>query len=117
MSRASRREKDEADLRDREAEFERRLLAALRSCAAGEKGLFDGDTTRRGRRDTRPTATREFSVLGEEIRDERLRLGITEPYWPFARLTEYREMTEGDAPSESGRARRFLAEIEARKAR
>lgn len=117
MSRDSRREKDEAELRASEADFERRLVEALKACAAGEPGLFDGEISRRGRRDTRPTETREFTVLGEAIRDERTRLGITAEFWAFARLTHYRDMVDGNAPSEAGRARKLLAEIEARGSR
>src|SRR5580704_14762692 len=98
MSRSARRQKAEGQLRTLEDQFSTDLFAALKECAAGKWGLF-------GRNDAvierQPGPLREMLHsdvsshligLGEEIEGLRRRLGVLEPFPPFERYMQYRQM-------------------------
>ncbi|MDQ6926997.1 MAG: hypothetical protein M3154_12290 [Candidatus Eremiobacteraeota bacterium] len=119
MSRATRREKAEGELAHLEARFRERLVAALRTCAAGEWGLFGQN----GRVDPRtpvhiaarliPAGVDALLRLGDEIDELRSSLGFADKNALFARLKAYRRLRPESAPGEPQLARQFLAELEA----
>jgi hypothetical protein len=112
MSRTSRQEKAEARLRILEEQFLADLIAALRDCASGTWGMF-------GRNDHIIAALPEREMLkskvaerliedGEELSCMRLELGFTEPFPPFKRFMEYRQMRGSSTPGEPKLAVEFL---------
>jgi hypothetical protein len=118
MSRSARRQKSEAQLRTLEDQFSADLVTALRECAAGKWGMF-------GRNDAvierQPGPLREFLEsdvaahlieLGEEIEERRRQLGIVQPFSPFERYLQYRQMHSANAPGESKLAVEFLLELQ-----
>ncbi|HEX3742881.1 MAG TPA: hypothetical protein VHW09_03090 [Bryobacteraceae bacterium] len=93
------------------------LIAALRECAAGKWGMF-------GRNDAvierQPEPVREMlrSGVGERlleaggnVRGLRRELGYSEPFKPFERYLEYRQMWSANSPGEPKLAAQFLAEL------
>jgi hypothetical protein len=101
--------KSEAQLRSLEEQFSTDLVAALRECAAGTWGLF-------GQNDlvtewSRPKIVDKLIEDGEEIEDLRRELGFTEPFQPFKRFLEFRQMRGSNAPGESKLAIQFLKEL------
>lgn len=115
MSRDSRREKSRVELLALESDFERRLVAALESCAAGQWGMFESQPAGPGAPDEAISEGRDLARLGEEIAELRGRQGVVEEYWFHSRLKHYRGMSDGNDPGEPKRARQFLSDIAARK--
>ena len=121
MSRPTRQQKSEAHLKFLEAEFSTNLIAALRECAGGTWGMFgrndgindgfiivEGRTTRaKGQ----STVAEELLAAGEEIERLRRELGFTEPFQPFKRFLEYRQMRGSNVPGEPKLALQFLEEL------
>ena len=98
MSRSIRRQKSEAQLLSLEEQFTTNLVAALRECSAGTWGMF-------GRNDLvieaqpkplkemlKSTVAERLLEDGSEIEKLRRELGNTEPFEPFKRYLEYRQM-------------------------
>ena len=119
MSRASRREKAEGELEHLETRFRERLIVALRSCIAGQTGLFGQDDAAR-RREFGSDAFRwrlpevaELLALGDEIDALRASLGFPDGNALFARLKSYRRLRTESAPGEPRLAQQFLAELDA----
>jgi hypothetical protein len=110
MSRAARRQKSEAQLRSLEEQFTSDLVAALRECAAGTWGLF-------GRNDLviewpRPKIVDKLIRDGEQIEELRRELGFTEPFHPYKRFLEFRQIRGSNVPGEPKLAVEFLKELE-----
>src|ERR1017187_6541542 len=115
MSRVSKREKAETQLRILEEQFSNDLIVALRECAAGKWGIF-------GQNDhlasdspllaSAYTATGEKLIeQGKEITEMRHELGYAEPFFLFERYRHYREMRSANLPGEPKLAAQFLAEL------
>ncbi len=115
MSKASRRQKTEAQLRALEDQFSADLVAALRECAAERWGLF-------GRNDAIAaeipllrsyyTDTAEKLIdQGEKIARLQRDLGYPEASGLFVRFLEYRQMHGPNSPGEPKLARQFLREL------
>jgi hypothetical protein len=115
MSRSARRQKQELTLRTLEEQFSRNLAAALRDCAAGVWGMF-------GRNDTviekhplremlKSKAAERLLEEGETVERLRQELGFTEPFQPFKRFLEYRQMQGSNTPGEPKLAAPFLTEL------
>ena len=85
MSRASRQQKAEAVLKSLEDQFSADLVAELKRCAAGSWGLF-------GQNPHTVNMAEALIEQGEAIANMRQELGFTEPYLPFSRFLEYRQM-------------------------
>jgi hypothetical protein len=117
MSRATRRQKSEAQLRSLEAQFSTNLVAALRECAGGTWGMFgrnDGFIAVQGRttpKMSRSKTAEELLATGEEIERLRTELGITESYPHFKRFLEYRQMKGSNVPGEPKLAVQFLEKL------
>ena len=114
--RASRQGKFERQLAAAEADFRTKLLAALKTCAAGHWGLFgqnDHVDLPKGmiEQTYEQSGVRELIDLGQEIQAFRTRLGIAEPFPLFARLLELRgRKTENDL-GEARLAQAWLEEL------
>ena len=117
MSRAARRQKSEAQLRTLEDQFSTNLIAALRECAAGTWGLF-------GRNDlvidAQPQPLKEMLKSnvaeklvrgGDKVEALRRELGFTEPFHPYKRFLEFRQMRGSNVPGEPKLAMQFLEEL------
>lgn len=109
MSRAARRQKSVAQLRSLEEQFSTDLIAALRECAAGAWGMF-------GQNDlviewSRPKIVDKLIQDGDEIEELRRELGFTEPFQPFKRFLELRQMRGSNVPGEPKLAMQFLKEL------
>jgi hypothetical protein len=123
VSRASRREKAEGELEHLEARFRERLIDALRSCAAGEWGLFGHHDAgyehafKRNPLPPKPPDVVELLALGDEIDAIRSSLGFSDGSELYARLKTYRRLRKESAPGEPRLAQQFLAELEAADAR
>lgn len=119
MSRATRRDKAEGELEHLEARFRERLMIALRTCAAGQWGLFgQNDAAYKrafGRNAVRviPAEVDELLELGDEIDALRASLGFSGGNALYARLKSYRKLPAGNASTEPRLARQLLAELEA----
>lgn len=113
---ARRRAALERDLGIAEAAYERRLAAALRSCASGKWGMFginDAVIEREGlgARYSSEEA-RELLHLGDKITDLRIRLGYTDAYDLHERYLVYRRNAkDANSPGEPKLAHRFLEDI------
>jgi hypothetical protein len=116
MSRSTRREKAESELRSREEQFSTNLRAALRECAEGAWGLF-------GQNDAlvadipllRSVYMEPAAALieqGEQINRLRKALGYTDSFLPFERFMHYRQMKSANTPGEPKLAIQFLKELE-----
>ncbi len=117
MSRATKRQKLEAKLKQLESEFTCLLLDALNKCASGEWGLFGQNDTALEPYSPHLQAQLSSGVaerllqLGNEITAARASLGIQEPFHPFATYLAYRQRR---APNELGEPRlasELLAEL------
>jgi len=116
MSRASRRDKLEAQLRSLESDFRTKLVEELRLCAAGKQGMFAQRDRFYDQLDDR---TRELMSRAEidlrsrtvEIEHLRAELGYTEPFGLAARYRAYRDMRGPNAPGEPKPAKLFLEEL------
>lgn len=117
MSRATRRQKLEAKLKQLESDFTGLLLDALNKCASGEWGLFGQNDAAlqlysphlQARLSSDPAG--KLLQLGDEITVTRASLGIQEPFKPFATYLAYRQRR---APNELGEPRlasELLAEL------
>jgi hypothetical protein len=119
VSRSTRRAKAESELEHLEARFRERLMIALRTCAAGQWGLFgQNDAAYKrayGRNAVRhiPAEVGELLELGDEIDALRSSLGFPDGNALYARLTWYRKLPAANAAVEPRLARQFLAELEA----
>ena len=119
MSRSTRRDKAEGELEHLEVRFRERLMVALRTCAAGQWGLFgQNDAAYKrafGRNAVRviPAEVGELLALGEEIDALRSSLGFPGGNALYARLTSYRKLPAANAPAEPRLARQLLAELDA----
>src|ERR1039458_9808913 len=114
MSRSTRQQKSEAHLKFLEAEFSTNLIAALRECAGGTWGMFgrndginDGFIIVEGR----TTRAKGQSTVAEELERLPRELGFTEPFQPFKRFLEYRQMRGSNVPGEPKLALQFLEEL------
>jgi hypothetical protein len=110
VSRSSRRQKTETQLRVLEEQFVADLIAALKECAAGRWGLF-------GQNDlvidiSRPKVVEKLLEEGEEIEVLRRELGVTESFHPFKRFLEFRQMRGSNVPGEPKLAMQFLKELQ-----
>ena len=118
MSRSTRRAKDEGELEHLEIRFRERLSIALRTCAAGQWGLFgQNDAAYKrayGRNAVRliPAEVGELLALGDEIDALRSSLGFSGGNALYARLKAYRKLPAANAPAEPRLARQLLAELE-----
>src|SRR5262245_26564916 len=98
---------DERKLRLLEDEFRDRLVAALRCCAGGRWGLF-------GRNEHfAPPDADPLLALGEQIQRIRDKLGIAEPFTPYARLQQLRRRGGANEPGEPKLAQQWLDELAA----
>ncbi|HEY6234442.1 MAG TPA: hypothetical protein VIW69_04950 [Candidatus Elarobacter sp.] len=119
MSRSTRRDKAEGELEHLEARFRERLNLALRTCAAGQWGLFgQNDAAYKrafGRNAVRviPAEVGQLLELGDEIDALRSSLGFSGGNALYARLKSYRKLPAGNASTEPRLARQLLAELEA----
>jgi hypothetical protein len=119
VSRSTRRDKAEGELEHLEARFRQRLMIALRTCAAGQWGLFgQNDAAYKrafGRNAVRaiPPEVGELLALGDEIDALRASLGFLGGDALYARLKTYRKLPAANAAAEPRLARQFLAEIAA----
>ncbi len=116
MSRASRREKAEAQLRTLEEEFTDHLVSALRDCAAGRWGMFgsyDGlieNEPNLGKWLKSGIAERLIED-GDRINGLRQELGYAENFPLFERYLEYRKKHSANSPGEPKLALQFLNEL------
>ncbi len=115
MSRASRRHKSEAQLRSLEEQFSINLVAALRECAAGTRGLFgQNDALAVEMPLLRSAYMKTANALirdGDEIEELRRELGFTEAFNPYKRFVEFRKMRGSYVPGEPKLAMQFLEEL------
>jgi len=117
MSRSTRREKAEIQLRTLEEQFRANLVAALRDCAAGRWGLFGcydaiAEVQSAPLREMLTTnVAAQLIELGAEIECERKRLGHSDPFRPLQRYLEYRKMWSPNALGEPKLAAQFLNEL------
>ena len=109
MSRSTRRQKQEAQLRSVEDQFSTNLIAAWRECAGGTWGLFGRNELLVGM--SRPKIVDRLMEDGEEIERLRVELGFTEPFQPFKRFLEFRKMQSSNTPGEPKLAKQFLEEL------
>ena len=118
MSRATRRQKTEQRLRLLEAQFTETLIAALKDCASGRRGIF-------GQNDKSiaceppslgeilKSKDAEFLLAqGEEIVRLRRDLGVEEEFPLLPRYLFYRQLRSSNTPGEPKLALEFLTEIE-----
>jgi hypothetical protein len=98
MSRFTRRQKQEAQLRSLEEQFSSNLVAALRECAAGTWGLFGRNELVVGL--SRPKIVDSLIEVGEEIERLQRELGFHEAFHPFKRFLEFRKMQSPNTPGE-----------------
>jgi len=117
MSRSTRRQKSEAHLKSLEDQFSTNLIAALRECARGTWGMFgrnDSAIAGQGedvREILKSKAAEELLAAGEEVERMRRELGFTEPFQPFKRFVEFRQMKGSNVPAEPKLAVQFLEEL------
>ena len=117
MSRSSRRQKLEAKLRSLEDQFSSNLVAALRECASGTWGMFGRNELmieaqpKWFKKRFGPTIVQKLIDGGDEIERLRREPGLTEPFLPFRRFLEFREMRGSNAPGEPKLAVQFLEEL------
>jgi hypothetical protein len=109
MSRSTRRQKQEAQLRSPEDQFSTNLIAALRECAAGTWGLFGRNELLVGM--SRSKNVDRLMEDGEEIERLRVELGLTEPFQPFKRFLEFRKMQSPNTLGEPKLAKQLLREL------
>ncbi len=110
MSRSTRLQKQELQLRSLEDQFSTNLIAALRECAAGTWGLFGRNDLLIGM--SRPKIVDKLIDDGKEIERLRRELGFTEAFHPFKRFLEFRQIQGPNAPGEPKLATQFLKELE-----
>jgi hypothetical protein len=108
VSQLSRRQKSEAKLRSLEEQFSNNLIAALCDCAAGKWGMFGQNDLVDG---PKSKVAQELLEAGEEIERLRQELGYTEPFQPFRRYLEYRQMKGSNTAGEPKLAYSFLKEL------
>jgi hypothetical protein len=117
MSRATRRQKLEAKLKQLESDFLDLLLDALKKCASGEWGLFGQNDAALEQYSPRLQAQLSSGVaetllqLGDEITAARASLGIQEPFKPFATYLAYRQRRAPNEPGEPKLASELLVEL------
>lgn len=117
MSRSGRRNKPEAQLQTLAEQFSTNLIAALRGCAAGRWAMFGQNEAviARQEKDEREMlkskVAEELFGAGKEIERMRRKLGFSEPYQPFKRYLEFRQMRGSNVPGEPKLAMQFLEEL------
>lgn len=115
MSRATRQQKLESQLRSLEEQFSTDLIAALRECAAGKWGMFGRNDALAGEnRLLRSVYMKTAETLierGYEIVELRKELGFTEPFQTFKRYLEFRQMRGSNLLGEPKIAMQFLEEL------
>ena len=94
MSKATRRQKTEHQLRLLEGQFPANLIVALRKCASGEWGMFSRNALL-GSKEANPLLNQ-----GEEIVRLRRELGIEEDVLLFQRFLYYRRLRSSNTPGE-----------------
>lgn len=117
MSRESCRAKAERELHGLQATFERRLVEALRRCAAGHWGLFGhNDEVLRRAFGSNPryvsNDAEELLALGEKIEEIRMELGYVDRYVPYEHFLAFREERGSNPLGEPKLAKKVLDEME-----
>jgi hypothetical protein len=117
MSRATRRQKTEHQLRLLEEQFSENLIVALRNCAAGKVRIFGHDDMSiaaepRALQDVLKSKEAETLLgQGDEIMRLRRQLGETEDFQPYQRYVYYRRLRSSNSPGEPKLAIRLLQEL------
>jgi hypothetical protein len=106
MSRASRRQKTEHQLRLLEEQFTENLIVALKKCASGQWGMFTPGFFLKSKVKDHPLLGQ-----GDEIMRLRRELGIAEDFPLFQRYLFYRQLRSSNTAGEPKLALQFLTEI------
>jgi hypothetical protein len=97
-----------------EADYEERLIGALRTCAAGHWGLFGVNDAAAVRQYSRVLSkdAKDLRDRGEAIADLRARLGYAEPFALHERYREVRKNArDTNSPGEPKLAVAFLEQL------
>jgi len=119
MGRSKRRQKLEWSLSVLETDFRKQLIDALEECAGGTWGLF-GQNDEAYSRETRQLqdrlesdAAKALIALGEEVTEQRVRIGISEPFPLYEKYLKIRESSEPNSPGEPRLAQEWLKDLAA----
>jgi hypothetical protein len=117
MSRMTRIQKTEHQLRLLEKQFTENLIVALRNCAAGKWGVFghnDIGVAAEPRTLQEVLKSKEAEILlgqGDEIMRLRRQLGEIGDFQPYERYLYYRRLRSSNSPGEPKLAIRLLQEL------